>query len=72
MHDPEVTWLAGWKENVMDGHKYVFLAASSSFKGKSDMAKYDKVSQRRPTSPSQWLCFFVSVHVCCQLYPSVR
>jgi hypothetical protein len=43
VHDPTVTWLAGWRETVMDGHKYVFLAASSSFKGKSDMAKYDKV-----------------------------
>jgi DNA topoisomerase I len=38
-----VTWLAYWRENVMGSFKYVFLAASSSFKGKADMAKYDKV-----------------------------
>lgn len=44
VHDPSVTWLAYWRENVMGSFKYVFLAASSSFKGKSDMAKYDKVS----------------------------
>jgi DNA topoisomerase-1 len=42
VHDPTVTWLAHWRENVMNGFKYVFLSASSSFKGKSDMAKYDK------------------------------
>jgi DNA topoisomerase I len=43
VHDPTVTWLAYWRENVMGSFKYVFLAASSSFKGKADMAKYDKV-----------------------------
>jgi hypothetical protein len=42
VHDPTVTWLAYWKENIMNGHKYVFLAASSSFKGKSDLQKYEK------------------------------
>ena len=42
VHDPTVTWLAYWKENIMGGHKYVFLAASSSFKGKSDLLKYEK------------------------------
>jgi DNA topoisomerase-1 len=42
IHDPTVTWLAYWKESVMQGTKYVFLAASSSFKGKSDLSKYEK------------------------------
>lgn len=51
VHDPTVTWLAYWKENVMGGTKYVFLSASSSFKGKSDLAKYEKARQ------------LVSVHV---------
>ncbi len=41
-HDPMVTWLCSWKENVQDQQKYVMLAASSSFKGKSDLEKYDK------------------------------
>lgn len=42
IHRDTVSWLAYWNENVMGGIKYVFLAASSSFKGKSDMAKYEK------------------------------
>ncbi len=41
-HDPSVTWLLGWNENVQDSNKYVHLAASSSFKGKSDRDKYSK------------------------------
>jgi DNA topoisomerase I len=41
-HDPTVTWLCGWNENVQNQNKYVMLAASSSFKGKSDMDKYGK------------------------------
>jgi hypothetical protein len=43
-HDNTVTWLACWKENILNSVKYVMLSASSSFKGKSDMEKYDKVS----------------------------
>ncbi|CAH0492019.1 unnamed protein product [Peronospora farinosa] len=42
IHRDTVSWLAYWNENVMGGIKYVFFAASSSFKGKSDLAKYDK------------------------------
>lgn len=41
-HDPTVTWLCKWTENVLDQTKYVMLAASSSFKGKSDQEKYGK------------------------------
>jgi DNA topoisomerase-1 len=41
-HDPTVAWLANWKENILNSAKYMQLAASSSFKGKSDMGKYDK------------------------------
>lgn len=41
-HDPTVTWLCAWTENVNDAHKYVMLSASSSFKGKSDRDKYGK------------------------------
>lgn len=39
-HDPTVTWLCTWTENVQSQMKYVMLAASSSFKGKSDQDKY--------------------------------
>ncbi len=42
VHDPSVTWLAYWRDPVGDHHKYVFLAASSSFKGRADLAKYEK------------------------------
>lgn len=41
-HDPAVTWLCTWNENVQNQFKYVMLAASSSFKGISDMDKYNK------------------------------
>ncbi|RYH31079.1 hypothetical protein EON65_03490 [archaeon] len=41
-HDPGVTWLCSWNENVNNSVKYVMLNASSSFKGKSDMDKYGK------------------------------
>ena len=41
-HDPNVTWLCSWNENVQNQNKYVMLAASSSFKGMSDMDKYGK------------------------------
>ena len=41
-HDPSVTWLCAWNENVQNQNKYVMLAASSSFKGQSDVDKYSK------------------------------
>jgi len=42
-HDQTVTWLAFWKDTINDReYKYVFLAATSSFKADSDMAKYEK------------------------------
>jgi DNA topoisomerase I len=41
-HDPGVSWLSTWKENVANMNKYAQLSASSSFKGKSDKSKYDK------------------------------
>ena len=44
-HDPAVIWLCGWTENVQKQNKYVMLAASSSFKGQSDMDKYTKAIQ---------------------------
>lgn len=44
-HDPMVTWLCSWNENVQGMNKYVMLSASSSFKGKSDREKYGKAIQ---------------------------
>lgn len=41
IHDRTVTWLATWREPVNNGTKYVFLAPSSSIKGKADIRKYE-------------------------------
>eukprot|EP00808_Paulinella_micropora_P022529 g41298.t1 len=40
IHNPDVTWLAFWRDNVNGDFKYIFLAPSSRFKGESDMRKY--------------------------------
>lgn len=42
VHDNTVTWLAGWKDSITGGRKYVFLSAGSQFKGMSDMQKFEK------------------------------
>ncbi|KAJ3274687.1 DNA topoisomerase 1 [Terramyces sp. JEL0728] len=44
-HDNTVTWLAMWKENVNESTKYIFLAATSSLKGQSDMKKFEKARE---------------------------
>ena len=41
-HDSTVTWLAGWRDPVLDGHKYVMLAATSTWKTEEDLAKYER------------------------------
>ena len=42
-HDNTVTWLAYWKDPVNEAsYKYVWLAANSTFKSESDLAKYEK------------------------------
>ncbi len=43
-HDPQVQWLCQWTENINNQNKYMQLAAQSSFKGKSDRAKYSKAA----------------------------
>jgi len=43
-HDPQVQWLAQWKENINNQVKYMQLSAQSSFKGKSDRSKYNKAA----------------------------
>jgi DNA topoisomerase-1 len=45
MHNNKVTWLAGWHDNVNNSFKYLWLAASSRFKGESDMKKYTKAQK---------------------------
>ena len=41
-HDPTVTWLAAWTENVQNQNKYIMLNANSQIKGTKDLAKYEK------------------------------
>ncbi|KAI8347617.1 hypothetical protein EDC96DRAFT_486442 [Choanephora cucurbitarum] len=45
VHDTTATWLATWKENVNGSIKYVFLAATSTWKGQSDMQKFEKARE---------------------------
>ncbi|XP_014204228.1 DNA topoisomerase I, mitochondrial [Copidosoma floridanum] len=40
-HDPTVTWLASWTENVQGQVKYVMLNPSSKLKGEKDWQKYE-------------------------------
>lgn len=42
IHNHDVMWLASWKDTITNGVKYVWLGATSDFKGKSDMAKFEK------------------------------
>ena len=43
VHNNEVTWLAFYKDDTITiTYKYIFLAASSKFKGLNDRKKYDK------------------------------
>lgn len=51
-HDQKVTWLATWNENVNGNIKYVFLAAGSSLKGQSDMAKFEKARKLKVSYPN--------------------
>jgi DNA topoisomerase-1 len=51
IHDKTVTWLATWTENVNGNNKYVFLAAGSSLKGQSDMAKFEKARELKVGVP---------------------
>lgn len=41
IHDRTVEWLASWKDDITGKMKYVWLAANSEQKAKSDMEKYD-------------------------------
>jgi DNA topoisomerase-1 len=42
-HNDEVEWLASYKDDTINtAYKYIFLSASSKFKGMNDMKKYDK------------------------------
>lgn len=42
VHNNMVTWLAMYKDSIMGETKYVFLNANSTFKGQSDLAKFEK------------------------------
>ncbi|KAI1865485.1 uncharacterized protein JN550_008242 [Neoarthrinium moseri] len=41
-HDQKASWLAMWQENINGNYKYVMLGATSDFKGKSDLKKFEK------------------------------
>eukprot|EP00915_Cephaloidophora_sp_WS-2016_P011163 GHVH01016462.1.p1 GENE.GHVH01016462.1~~GHVH01016462.1.p1 ORF type:complete len:801 (+),score=110.27 GHVH01016462.1:49-2451(+) len=41
-HKDDVTWLAFYRDNVMQQYKYMYLAGSSGTKGQSDFKKYEK------------------------------
>ncbi|TPX31058.1 tetrahydrofolate synthase [Synchytrium microbalum] len=45
VHDNTKTWLASWKDFVNDHPKYVFLSATSSLKGQSDLKKFEKARE---------------------------
>lgn len=45
VHKHNVTWLCGWKDSITGGHKYVWLAAGSTFKGMSDHSKFEKARE---------------------------
>ena len=51
VHDPSITWLAFWTDPIGGNHKYVYLAASSSFKGSADRDKYDKARRLKIEIP---------------------
>ena len=52
-HDKTVTWLAFWKDPISQkDFKYVWLAANSTFKSDSDLAKYEK-ARKLKVKPSQ-------------------
>jgi len=42
VHKNTVTWLCKWKDSINGEDKCVWLSANSSWKGMSDMAKYEK------------------------------
>ena len=42
MHDSKATWLARWKDPISRKDKYIRFAATGSFKGSSDLSKYEK------------------------------
>ncbi|KAH3669015.1 hypothetical protein WICMUC_005114 [Wickerhamomyces mucosus] len=44
-HDNTVSWLAMWRENVLNNVKYVRFAANSSLKGMSDFKKFEKARE---------------------------
>ena len=40
-HDPSVTWLACWIENISGSYKYIMLNPTSRLKGERDWQKYE-------------------------------
>lgn len=59
VHDHTATWLATWKENVNGSIKYVFLGATSAWKGQSDMMKFEKARELKVC----WILFGMRIVV---------
>lgn len=62
VHDQTATWLATWKENVNGAIKYVFLAATSTWKGQSDMQKFEKARELKVKKKLHYLMQFWLIH----------
>jgi DNA topoisomerase-1 len=58
VHNPNVSWLAMWRENIRDSTKYVWLGASSSVKGKADRKKFETARQLKVSFFSSIVFFF--------------
>lgn len=50
IHNHGATWLANWKD-MSGNNKYVYLSASSHFKGQMDRDKYDKARRLKEKIP---------------------
>jgi len=42
VHDNTASWLATWKDPILEDNKYMWFSAEGQIKGKSDMLKYEK------------------------------
>jgi DNA topoisomerase-1 len=50
IHNHHTTWLANWKD-MSGNNKYVYLSASSHFKGQTDREKYEKARRLKKKIP---------------------
>jgi hypothetical protein len=70
VHKNDATWLATWQENVNNAFKYVFLAATSTWKGQSDLQKYEKARELKVISLCVCVCVFFLAYITTQILNS--